>query len=83
MTCEVSLTCNAWQAANTDGYFTITSHWIKEATLGEWSEGHTLLGFTQLNTAHNGAQLGQALYKVCNHLDIILKVSIQVLYSIC
>ena len=83
MTGEVSLTCNAWQAANTDGYFAVTGHWIEEATLGEWTEEHALLGFTQLNTAHNAAQLGLALYKVCNRLDIILKVSIQVLYSIC
>ena len=27
---EVSLTCDAWQAANTDGYFAVTAHWIEE-----------------------------------------------------
>ena len=24
---EVSLTCDAWQAGNTDGYFAVTAHW--------------------------------------------------------
>ena len=75
---EVSLTCDAWQASNTDGYFAVTGHWIEEGTLGEWTEEHALLGFTQLNTAHNGTRLGQALYKVCNRLDIVQKVSVQV-----
>lgn len=75
MSSEVSLTCDAWQAANVDGYFAVTGHWIAESTVGEWTEEHALLGFTQLNTAHNGARLGQALYKVCNRLDIIPKVN--------
>ena len=34
-----------------------------------------LLGFVQMNTAHNGMRLGQALFKVCNHLWIVDKVS--------
>ena len=76
---EVSLTCDAWQAGNVDGYFAVTRHWIEESTVGEWTEEHVLLGFTQLNTAHNGMRLGQALYKVCNRLNIIHKVSIQAL----
>ena len=57
-----------------DGYFAVTGHWIEESTLGQWTEEHALLGFTQLNTTHNGMRLGQALYKVCNCLDIIPKV---------
>ena len=27
---EISLTCDAWQASNTDGYFAVTGHWIEE-----------------------------------------------------
>ena len=77
---EVSLTCDAWQAANVDGYFAVTGHWIEESTVRDWTEEHVLLGFTQLNTAHNGTRLGKVLYKVCNHLDIIHKVSIGGLY---
>lgn len=80
MSGEVSLTCDAWQAANTDGYFAVTGHWIEESAVGDWTEEHALLGFTQLNTAHNGTRLGQALYKVCNRLDIIQKVSVRTLY---
>ena len=80
MSGEVSLTCDAWQAANTDGYFAVTGHWIEESVVGDWTEEHALLGFTQLNTAHNGTRLGQALYKVCNRLDIIQKVSVRTLY---
>lgn len=75
MTGEVSLTCDAWQASNTDGYFVVTGHWIEERAHGEWTEEHALLGFIQLNMAHNGTRLGQTLYKVCNRLDIIPKVS--------
>lgn len=78
VTGQVSLTCDAWQASNTDGYFAVTGHWIEESVAGEWTEEHALLGFTQLNTAHNGTRLGQALYKVCNRLDIVPKVGLRV-----
>ncbi|KAF8068608.1 hypothetical protein FPV67DRAFT_1668686 [Lyophyllum atratum] len=27
---KVSLTCNAWQASNTNGYFAVMGHWIEE-----------------------------------------------------
>ncbi|KAG6883858.1 hypothetical protein C0992_007591 [Termitomyces sp. T32_za158] len=27
---EVSMTCDACQAGNTDGYFAVTGHWIEE-----------------------------------------------------
>jgi hypothetical protein len=26
----ISMTCDAWQASNTDGYFAVTGHWIEE-----------------------------------------------------
>ena len=78
VTGQVSLTCNTWQASNADGYFAVTSHWIEESVAGEWTEEHALLGFTQLNTAHNGTRLGQVPYKVCNRLDIVPKVGLQV-----
>lgn len=76
MTGKVNLTCDAWQAGNADGYFAVTGHWIVERTAGDWTEEHALLRFTQPNTAHNRARLGQALYKVCNRLDIVSKVSV-------
>jgi hypothetical protein len=68
------LTCDAWQADNTDAYFAITGHWIQECTHGEWTVEHALLGFAQMNASHTGAQLGQALYKTCEHLQIVSKV---------
>ena len=61
MTGEVSLTCEAWQAGNTDTYSAITGHWIKECVPGEWTIDQALLGFVQMNTAHNGACLGGTL----------------------
>ena len=79
VTRQVSLMCDAWQASNMDGYFAVTGHWIEESVAGEWTKEHALLGFTQLNTAHNGTRLGQAQYKVCNQLDIVLKVGFQLL----
>ncbi|KAF8800065.1 hypothetical protein BYT27DRAFT_7029686, partial [Phlegmacium glaucopus] len=54
---EISLTCDAWQASNSDGYFVVTGHWIEELTPGDWRIEHALLGFTQMNTAHNGTRL--------------------------
>jgi len=50
---KVSLTCNAWQASNVDGYFAVTGSWIEEVN-GQWELQTALLGFTQLNNAHNG-----------------------------
>ena len=44
----------AWQASNSDAYFTVTDHWIEEETPREWVEQEALFGFTQMNTAHNG-----------------------------
>ena len=67
-------TCNVWQASNTNAYFAITRHWIEECHPRVWSIKQALLGFIQMNMAHNGACLGQVLYKVCNHLQIVPKV---------
>ena len=72
---QISLTCDAWQASNVDGYFAVTGHWIEEHSPGRWTLEHALLGFTRMNTAHNGQRLGQALYKICNRLGIVHKVS--------
>jgi len=71
---EVSSTCDAWQAENADAYFTVTGHWIEEEIIGEWTEQHALLGFTQMNSAHNGTRLGQSLFKICDCLGIVHKV---------
>jgi hypothetical protein len=72
---EISLTCDAWQASNTDGYFTVTGHWIEEHSPGKWTLEHALFGFTQMNTAHNGDRLGQALFKICHRLSVADKVN--------
>lgn len=50
-------------------------HWIEEPMVGEWEEKEALFGFTQMNTAHNGARLGEALFMVCHRLGIVSKVS--------
>ena len=71
---EISLTCDAWQASNMDGYFAVTGHWVEEQALGKWKLKHALFGFTLMNTAHNGVRLGQALYKICDCLKIVHKV---------
>jgi hypothetical protein len=71
---EISITCDAWQASNTDGYFAVTGHWVEEQASEKWKLEHALLGFTLMNTAHNGIRLGQALYKICNRLNIVHKV---------
>jgi hypothetical protein len=70
------MTCDAWQASNTDGYFAVTGHWIEEATPTQWELKSALLGFMQLSNAHNGERLGQALYKVIKRVNIVHKVCI-------
>ena len=76
---EVSLTCDAWQAGNTDGYFAVMAHWIEELTPCKWELKSALIGFTQLNNAHNGEWLGQALFKIVKRVGIEHKVSVSLL----
>jgi hypothetical protein len=71
---DISLTCDAWQASNTDGYFAVTAHWIKSSTPTTWELSSALIGFTRLNNAHIGARLGQALFKVIKRAGIEHKV---------
>ncbi|KIK91763.1 hypothetical protein PAXRUDRAFT_148775, partial [Paxillus rubicundulus Ve08.2h10] len=71
----ISLTCDAWQASNTDAYFTVTGHCIEESKPGSWELECVVLSFTQMNSAHNGPRLGQALFKICDRLGIAHKVS--------
>lgn len=73
---EVSLTCDAWQASNTDGYFAVTAHWIKESTPTKWELKSAIIGFTRLNNAHVGIRLGQALFKIIKRVGIENKVRV-------
>ena len=73
----MNLTCDAWQASNTDGYFAVTGHWIQEQTPGVWTLESALLGFVRLNSSHNGARLGLALYKVVERVKIVDKVCLE------
>ena len=66
----MSRMCDAWQASNTDGYFAVTGHWIEEPRAGVWEPQSAILGFIQLNNAHNGKQLGGALFMVVKRLEI-------------
>lgn len=47
---DVSLTCDTWQAGNTDGYFAVTGHWIEETAM-QWELKSALVGFMQLCNA--------------------------------
>ena len=77
---EVSLTCDAWQASNIDGYFAVSGHWIEEPSPGVWKLESALLGFTKLNNSHNGRRLGQTLFKIVDRLGIAHKVMTYYLY---
>ncbi|KAN0094364.1 Ribonuclease H-like domain containing protein [Tylopilus felleus] len=61
-------------ASNTDAYFAVTGSWVEEKSSGVWDIHTALLGFTRLNSAHNGVRLGQALYKITAHLAITHKI---------
>ena len=73
----ISLMCDAWQAGNQDAYFAVTGHWIEEVSLGVWDYNSALLGFAQMNTAHDGVWLGRALFKIVRHLGFIHKVHLR------
>ena len=73
---EVNVTCDAWQASNTDGYFAVTGHWIEETTTTNWELKSALLGFIRINNAHSGERLGQALFKVLQRVGIAQKVMV-------
>jgi hypothetical protein len=81
VTGEVNVTCDAWQASNTDGYLAVTGHWIEEESPTKWELKSTLLGFTRISNAHNGERLGQALYKVLKRVGIEHKVRHFVMHS--
>ncbi|KAF8234651.1 hypothetical protein L208DRAFT_1260710, partial [Tricholoma matsutake] len=69
------LTCDAWQASNSNGYLVVTGSWIEEEN-GKWQVQTALLGFMQLNNAHNGTRLGQALFKIVLRVPIGHKVCV-------
>ena len=69
------MTCDAWQASNTDGYFAVTGHWVEEIAPMQWEIKTALIGFTYLSNAHNGIQLAHALFKIAKHIGIEHKVS--------
>ncbi|THH18798.1 hypothetical protein EUX98_g8896 [Antrodiella citrinella] len=71
---EISLTCDAWQAGNVDAYFAVTAHWIDESKPLNWEMQNAIIGFTRLNSAHNGVRLGQALYKIVDRIGVAHKV---------
>jgi hypothetical protein len=80
----VNITCDAWQAGNTDGYFVVTGHWIEENSPMAWECKSALLGFTKVNNAHNGKCLGGALFKVLDRVGIAHKVcSVPFSQSVC
>lgn len=68
------MTCDAWQASNTDAYFAVTAHWI-EVIDGIAVNQAALIGFVRLNYAHHGVRLGQALFKIAQRVGIISKAS--------
>lgn len=76
----ISLTCDTWQASNCNAYFAVTGHWINTSAQNNWKIKSALFGFTQMNTAHNGARLGHSLYQIVKRLGIAHKVSLLYLY---
>jgi hypothetical protein len=72
---KVSFTCDAWQASNTDAYFAVSAHWIDESTPAKWELRSALIGFVQLNSAHNGRRLAHMFFKVIQHVGLLHKVS--------
>ena len=55
-------------------YFAVTGHWTEELSPRVWEDGSALLGFTQMNTAHDSVMLGHALFKIVKCLGFAHKV---------
>ena len=72
---KVSLTCDAWQASDSDGYFAVTGSWVEEDH-GMWQIQTSLLGFKHLHNAYNGTSLGEALFKIVSRVGVGHKVSV-------
>ncbi|KAG6864227.1 hypothetical protein C0991_011227 [Blastosporella zonata] len=70
---EVSMTCDAWQAGNSDAYFAVTGRWIEETSKGVWDEKSAIFGFTQMNSAHDRKCLSQALFCIVCRLGLMTK----------
>ena len=73
---DVSYTCDAWQAGTADAYFAVTAHWVEEHSTRSWELHGALIRFTQMNSAHHGICLGQALFKLIMRIGAINKVSV-------
>ncbi|KAM5545613.1 hypothetical protein V8D89_000651 [Ganoderma adspersum] len=59
---KINLTCDTWQAENTDGYFAVTGHWVEEESRDsgartEWTIKSSLFGFIRMNCSHDRRQL--------------------------
>ena len=80
---RINLTCDAWQASNSDSYFAVTGHWIEETAPGVWKMQNGLLGFVRMNCAHTGEQRGCALFKVTERVGITHKVSYEKTTTTC
>jgi hypothetical protein len=60
----------------------VTGSWIEHEG-GKWELKMALFGFVQLNNAHNGKRLGQALFKIIKRLRIGHKVTHPILVVLC
>ena len=80
---EISLTCDTWQASNTNSYFAVTAHWIEESMPTQWELKSALIGFIRLSNTHSGERLGQALFKIILHVGIEHKVYSLIQASAC
>ena len=60
----------------------MTGSWIQHEG-GKWELKSALFSFVQLNNAHNGTRLGQALFKIVKRLRIGHKVSLPIFVVLC
>ena len=68
------MTCDAWQASNHDAYLAVTGHWVVKHSPTDWEHKSAVIGFTQMNTAHDGVRLGRALFQIVRYLGFTHKV---------
>ena len=78
VTGEISLTCDAWQASNTDGYFAVTGHWIEESRPGVWERYIVLYSDSQGSTM---LTMGGDLAVPCLRLLTDLALLIEYVYQ--
>jgi hypothetical protein len=75
---QISLTFDAWTSKSFDPYLAITGHWIEapKNKPNNWELKSELLGFTEIQGNHGGANIASVILRIVDRYDIRKKVCV-------